>query len=288
MGLPMARNLVQAGFEVRGYARRVEVAKQAGDVGVEVRTTLPDLARDAEVLVTMVTTSEDVLEVATGDTGLYAAAAAGAVHIDMSTIDPDVSRRLAGLAAERGLDFLDAPVSGGSTGAEEGTLTVMVGGDAEVLERCRPVFDAVGQPERVFHCGPVGSGEVVKLCNNLLVGAISAATLEALAVGVRAGVSLETLVEVISVSSGGGPQLSGQLAQRGLRGQFDPGFTTALLLKDLRLVRELAHRSGEATPFLDQAISRFEASASAGNSALDYTALVTVLEREIGKRLRVG
>ena len=159
MGLPMARHLVEAGFTVSGFARSEEAARAAAAAGVEVRPKLAELAAGNEVLVTMVTTSADVLDVATREGGLYSSAEAGTVHADMSTIAPDASRRLEAAARERGVQFLDAPVSGGSTGAEEGTLTIMVGGDPAVLERCRPVFAAVGDPGRIFHCGPVGSGK---------------------------------------------------------------------------------------------------------------------------------
>ena len=235
----------------------------------------------------MLSTSSDVEEVALGPVGLVGGMKAGSVLIDMSTIAPASSRRVAQAAAARGIDCLDAPVSGGSFGAEQGTLTIMVGGSPEVLERCRPLFEAMGDPSRIFHAGPVGSGQVVKLVNNMLVGSISLATLEALLVGVRAGVDLDTLVRVIAVSSGSSLQLTGQLAQRGLRGHFEPGFMTALLLKDLGLAAELAAETGQRTPLTDVARTAFAAAVEAGHGRDDYSAILQELEQDAGVGLRL-
>jgi 3-hydroxyisobutyrate dehydrogenase-like beta-hydroxyacid dehydrogenase len=188
----------------------------------------------------------------------------------------------------RGIGFLDAPVSGGSFGAEAGSLTIMAGGDAALVERCRPLFGAMGNTERVFHTGPVGSGEIVKLVNNMLVGTISAATLEALLVGVRAGADLRTLVDVVSVSSGASIQLSGQLALRALVGEFGPGFTTDLLVKDLGLASELAATAGQETPVTDVARGLFQASQAAGHGGEDYSAVLLELEKKAGLELRLN
>jgi 3-hydroxyisobutyrate dehydrogenase-like beta-hydroxyacid dehydrogenase len=290
MGLAMARNLVGAGFAVSGWARRQETVDRGRAGGVEMRPTLAEVGAASDVVVTMVTSSTDVIEVAIGKPGaggLLDSMAQGSVLVDMSTIAPGVSRQVAAVAAGHGVGFLDAPVSGGSFGAEQGTLTIMAGGDAAVLERCRPVFAAIGDPDRLFHTGPVGSGEVAKLVNNMLVGSISAATLEALVVGVRAGVSLKTLVDVVSVSSGGSAQLTGQLAKRALVGELDPGFATELLLKDLRLAAELATEQGQQTPLTDVARQMFEASQAAGHGRQDYTALAVELARGLSQELKL-
>jgi len=287
MGLPMARNLTSAGFRVSGWARRPEAVELGRAGGIEMRPSLAEVAAASDVVITMVTTSEDVVDVATGEGGLLESMAAGSVLVDMSTVAPEVSRRGAAAAASRGVAFLDAPVSGGSFGAEQGTLTIMAGGDPAVLERCRPIFAALGDPDRLFHTGPVGSGEVVKLVNNMLVGSISAATLEALLVGVRAGVSLKTLVDVVSVSSGGSVQLTGQLAKRALVGELAPGFATDLLVKDLRLAADLASENGQDTPLTDEARRLFEASQAAGHGRQDYTALVVELAQGLSEELRI-
>jgi 3-hydroxyisobutyrate dehydrogenase-like beta-hydroxyacid dehydrogenase len=290
MGLPMARNLARTGFVVSGWARRQAGVERGRAAGIEMRRTLAEVAAASDVVVTMVTSSTDVVEVAIGKPGaggLLDSMAVGSALVDMSTVAPEVSRQVAAVAARHGVGFLDAPVSGGSFGAEQGTLTIMAGGDPAVLERCRPLFAAMGDPDRIFHTGPVGSGEVVKLVNNMLVGSISAATIEALLVGVRAGVSLKTLVDVVSVSSGGSAQLTGQLAKRALVGELDPGFATDLLLKDLRLAAELATENGQQTPLMDVARQMFEASQAAGHGRQDYTALVVQLAGGLSQELKL-
>jgi len=287
MGLPMARNLRAAGFEVSGWARRQETADRAAAEGIEMRASLAELAAQAELLITMVTTSEDVVAVCLGQGGLLESAQPGAVLVDMSTIAPETSRRLAAAAADRGVGFLDAPVSGGSFGAEQATLTIMAGGDPALVERCRPAFEAMGDSEHIFHTGPVGSGEVVKLVNNMLVGSISSATIEALVVGVAAGVSLKVLVDVISVSSGASAQLTGQLVKRALVGELEPGFATDLLVKDLRLAADLAAQTGQQIPVNDVARALFEAAQQAGHGREDYTALAIELSRRLPEGLRL-
>jgi 3-hydroxyisobutyrate dehydrogenase-like beta-hydroxyacid dehydrogenase len=287
MGLPMARNLLAAGFAVSGWARRPETAARAAAEGIEMRASPAELARVSDVVILMLTTSADVEGLCLGPEGLLESASPGSALVDMSTIAPATSRRIAEAAAGSGLGFLDAPVSGGSFGAEQGSLTIMAGGDAALVERCRPLFEAMGDPQRIFHTGSVGSGEVVKLVNNMLVGSISAATLEALLVGVRAGVPLRTLVEVLSVSSGGSTQLTGQLAKRALVGELDPGFSTDLLVKDLGLAADLARESGQRTPLTDLARELFEASQAAGHGAQDYTALAVEMAKELPEALRL-
>lgn len=285
--MAMAQNLVGAGYAVSGWARRKEAVERASAKGITMQSSLAEVARNSDVMITMVTSSDDVAAVCLGSEGLVASAAPGSLLVDMSTIAPSVSREVATAAAAKGIAFLDAPVSGGSTGAEQGTLTIMVGGEAADLERCRPLFEAMGDPERIFHAGPVGSGGIVKLVNNMLVGSISAATIEALLVGVRAGVPLRVLVDVISVSSGGSAQLSGQLAKRALAGQMAPGFTTDLLVKDLRLAAALAGESAQGTPLTDIARGLFEHSQDAGHGAQDYTALVVELSRGLSEKLEL-
>ena len=281
MGLPMARNLLAGGFQVSGWARGPATAEKASAAGIGLRATLADLARDVDFVVTMVTTSSDVEELVMADGGLLGAMRPGTVLVDMSTIAPDTSRRLALKCAARGVDFLDAPVSGGSFGAEEGTLSIMAAGDPAAFERARPLFESMGRPDRIFHTGAAGSGEVVKLVNNMLVGSIAAATLEALLLGVRAGVPLRTLVDVVSVSSGASTQLDGQLRLRGLAGHFEPGFATDLLAKDLRLALDVAAQQGKEAPFAALALKQFTDSQAAGHGRQDYSAVILEMEHGI-------
>jgi 3-hydroxyisobutyrate dehydrogenase-like beta-hydroxyacid dehydrogenase len=287
MGLPMARNLARSGYTVSGWARHPETAERAAAEGIAMRASPAELAGVSDVMITMVTTSEDVIGLCLGEGGLLESAAPGSALVDMSTIAPSVSRRVAEAAAALDIGFLDAPVSGGSFGAEQGTLTIMAGGEAGLVERCRPLFEVMGDRERVFHTGPVGSGQTVKLVNNMLVGSISAATMEALLVGVGAGVPLNTLVEVVSVSSGASAQLTGQLVKRAFAGELDPGFSTDLLVKDMQLADDLARRGGQETPLTDVARHLFEASQRAGHGDRDYTALAVEMSKEGSQKLRL-
>jgi 3-hydroxyisobutyrate dehydrogenase-like beta-hydroxyacid dehydrogenase len=159
MGLPMARNVLKAGFPLTVWARRPQSAEEIRSEGAGWADSPADLARGADVVITIVTNSPDVEELMTGAQGILTGAYDGLVVADMSTIAPSVSRDLADRAEEKGVGFLDAPVSGGTQGAQAGTLTVMAGGDAEAFERARPVLDAVGK--NVFHVGPSGSGQVI-------------------------------------------------------------------------------------------------------------------------------
>ena len=274
----MARHLVAAGYEVSGWARRTETVVEAAAAGITMTATLAEMAHDREVVITMLTASKDLIEVAIGEGGLVAQMAAGSVLVDMSTVSPEASREVAAACSARAVAFLDAPVSGGSFGALQATLSIMVGGEAATLERVRPLLEVMGDPERIFHVGPVGAGEVVKLVNNMLVGTISAATLEALLVGARAGVPVQTLVDVVAASSGGSTQLTGQLVRRGLAGDFGPGFMTDLLVKDLRLAADLAEAGGRQIPLARLALEQFEGSQRAGHGRDDYSALLLELE----------
>lgn len=284
MGAPMARNVLQAGFPLAVWARRRESAETLLSHGAEWAKSPADLARRSDVVITIVTNSPDVEEIVRGSDGLLSGAGNGLVIVDMSTISPSVSRSLAEEAAQQGVTFLDAPVSGGTQGADAGTLTIMVGGDASGLERVRPVLDALGK--NIFHVGPSGSGEVIKLVNNLLVGAIAAATAEALVLGVRAGADVEMMAKVVGASTGASWQLSNQFPLRAFTGTFKPGFMTDLLCKDLDLALTLG---GELrSPLFLTALARqlYGESQAAGYGRDDYTSLLRVLEAAAGVEVR--
>lgn len=169
-----------------------------------------------------------------GPEGLLAGMAPGTLLVDMGTTGPAMARKAAEAASRVGVRTLDAPVSGGQGGAEKGTLAIMVGGAAEDFAACRDIFEAVGNPEAIIHVGGCGMGQVMKLCNNTIAAAIGAVTAEALVMGVKAGLDLATMVQVISKSSGNSWVLSG-LPDRSLRGNFTPGFSVDLMHKDVGL-----------------------------------------------------
>ncbi len=237
MGAPMARNLVKAGFEVIAYNRTASRAEALREDGVAVAASLAEVGQAASVVITMVPDTPDVLAVVESDGGLAGAMREGSVLIDMSTISPAETRALAGRLAEHGIAMLDAPVSGGSWGAQQATLTIMVGGEAETFERCLPVFEAMGKSVTLM--GPSGMGQTTKLVNQILVAGTCAAVAEALVFAASQGADLLKTVEAVSGGAAGSWQLS-NLGPRMAQRDFAPGFMVKLQQKDLRLILEAA------------------------------------------------
>lgn len=283
MGLPMARNVMKAGFPLTVWARRPESAEAIRGEGAQWAETPRELAARCDVIVTVVTNSPDVRGLVLDD-GLLDGARPGTVIVDMSTIAPAVTRELAQHCAERDVRFLDAPVSGGTQGAEAGTLTIMVGGDGDALERARPVLEAMGK--KIFHVGPSGAGEVVKLVNNMLVGTIAAATAEALMLGVKAGADVVTMADVVGASTGASWQLANQFPLRAFSGSFKPGFMTDLLVKDLELALELGDEMQAPLALTTLARRLYGESQEHGYGREDYTSVLRVLESEAGVEVR--
>jgi len=288
MGRPMALNLLKVGHEVTIFARHPDKpeVQEVVKAGAKLAPSSRAVAIASEIVITMVPNSMQVEEVVTGPHGILEGSRKGLLIIDMSTIAPAMSRKLAELAAQKDVEFLDAPVSGGSQGAVNGTLTIMVGGEQEVFEKARPVLENMGKQENIFHVGAVGSGEVVKIINNLLCGTIAASVSEAFVLGVKAGADVETMAKVIGVSSGANWQLSNQFPLRAFNGSFQPGFMTDLLHKDLGLALDLAAEN--MTPLAMTAIARqmYEQTRAAGYRKNDYTALLKVLEQNAGVEVR--
>lgn len=235
MGSGMIRNLASAGHDVVLYARS---PSRAADLPVTLAPTVAAAVDGAELACSCVTDSDDVREVVAG---VLAAPAPPRVLVEMSTIAPAVARELAAGCAAAGVAYLDCPVSGGPSGAAAGTLAIMCGGDGEALARAAPALDAMGDPARRTHCGPVGLGLVAKLVNNLLVAVISASTAEALGAGQRAGLDPALAREVVMGASGDSWQLR-NLFPKVLAGDHEPGFTTRNLLKDLGHAESLGDR----------------------------------------------
>jgi 3-hydroxyisobutyrate dehydrogenase len=239
MGRPMLANLVKKGHAVSAY----DVAEAALDgavrAGAARAASAAAAARDAELVITILPSSSHAEAVYLGAGGVLESVARGRLCVDMSTIDPSVSRRIAEAATARGARFLDAPVSGGVPRAEDGTLAIMVGGDARDFEEARPVLAAMGA--NIIHVGPVGSGEVAKLCNNLIAGVAAVAVSEAFRIAEGFGVDPKVLTDVISKSSGNTWVMEHMHPVPGLVGKapssrdYAPGFTTDLMAKDLGL-----------------------------------------------------
>jgi len=257
MGSGMIRNLAAAGHEVRLFTR---TPSRADGLPVTLAASIAEAVDGADLACSCVTDSPDVTEVVTAMLGAEAPAP---VLVEMSTIAPAVARDLAARCAERGVAYLDCPVSGGPTGAAAGTLAFMCGGDAVALAAAVPALDAMGDPDKRVHCGPVGLGLVAKLVNNMLVATITVATAEALGTGARAGLDPALAREVVMRSSGDSWQLR-NLFPRILAGDHVPGFTVRNLLKDLGHAADLADASPEATTHARELLERVDPDADYG------------------------
>ena len=288
MGRPMTLNLLKAGHHVTLYARHPEKAEvqEVLQAGAKQAPSPRAVAMASDMVITMLPNSPEVEEVVTGEQGLLAGARKGLIIIDMSTIAPTVSRKLSELATTRGAQFLDAPVSGGSQGAVNGTLTIMVGGEKEVFEQARPVLEAMGKQENIFYVGPSGAGEIVKIVNNILCGAIAATIAESFVLGVKAGADVEAMAKIVGVSTGGSWQLANQFPLRAFNGSFQPGFMTDLLHKDLGLALELAAENQTTVPMTALTRQMYEMARAAGYGREDYTSVLKVLENMAGVEVR--
>jgi 3-hydroxyisobutyrate dehydrogenase len=239
MGRPMAANLIKKGFTVTAYDASAEALAAIVKLGAAKAGSSADAARVSDVVITILPSSANVVAAYLGEGGVLEGAAAGRLCVDMSTIDPATSRLVAATASKRGIRFLDAPVSGGVPRAEDGTLAIMVGGDGTDFDEARSVLAAMGG--NIIHVGPVGSGEVAKLCNNLIAGVAAVAVSEAFRIAEGFGVDSKVLTDVISKSSGNTfvmehmHPVPGLVAQAPASRGYVPGFTTDLMAKDLGL-----------------------------------------------------
>lgn len=288
MGRPMALNLLKAGHHVTIFARHPEKAEvqEVLQAGAKQAPSPRAVAMVSDIVITILPNSPEVEEIVLGEQGVLAGARKGLIIVDMSTIAPATSRKLGAATMARGGHFLDAPVSGGSQGAVNGTLTIMVGGAQEAFEQARPVLEAMGKKENIFYVGSQGSGEVVKLVNNILVGAIAAAIAESFVLGVKNGVDVEAMAKIIGVSAGASWQLANQFPLRAFNGSFQPGFMTDLLHKDLGLALDLAAESATVVPMTALARQLYEMARAAGYGRQDYTSLLKVLEQMAGVEVR--
>jgi len=286
MGLPMATNLVKKGFAVIAYDLNPEAVKAAASAGMKAAASAAEAVAGADLVVTMLPSSPHVELAYTGDGGVVNAARQGTLCIDMSTVDPAASRRVAAAAAERGIRFVDAPVSGGTPRAIDGTLAIMVGGSAEDFEAALPVLRAMGA--NVTHVGPVGSGEVVKLCNNLIAGVAAVAVSEAFRIAEGFGVDPKVVTEVIAKSSGHTwvmehmHPVPGLVARAASTNGYAPGFMTDLMCKDVGLAVDAA-RNLRIPLFVAPAAQQvYRLASSHGLARKDFTSVYTFLKPSAG------
>jgi 3-hydroxyisobutyrate dehydrogenase len=284
MGAPMARNLVAAGFDVRVFD--LVPALMQSITGAAATAAVEDCAKGVDVFVSMLPAGRHVEGLYLGATGVLATVAADTLLIDCSTIDAATARKVAQAAAARGVEMLDAPVSGGTGGAEAGTLTFMVGGSAAALERGRPLFAAMGR--NVFHAGASGAGQIAKICNNMLLGVLMSGTAEALALGVRNGLDPVALSEIMKQSSGGNWALNvynpypGVMEHAPAARGYTGGFLVDLMNKDLGLAQATAEQSGCAIPLGALAHSLYQLHASTHAAGqLDFSSIQWLYQPEL-------
>lgn len=283
MGAPMALNLVKAGHEVAVFdlvAAAMEAVVKAGARGAR---SAADAASGAQVVISMLPASQHVESLYLGENGLLTCIADGALVIDCSTIAPQAARKVAEAALARGLDMVDAPVSGGTGGAVAGTLTFIVGGEAAVFERARPVLEQMGK--NIFHAGASGAGQVAKIANNMMLGIQMAGAAEALALGVANGLDPVVLSDIISKSSGRNwafelynpwpGVMESAPAARGYAG----GFGVDLMLKDLGLAAEAAMGSRAVVPLGELARNLYALHSAQGNGKLDFSSIVNLIRK---------
>jgi len=288
MGRPMTLNLLKAKHHVTIYARHPEKPEiqEVINSGAKLAPSPRAVAMASDIVITMLPNSPQVEEVVAGPQGLLEGARKGLIIVDMSTIAPAVSRKLAQEASIRGVHLLDAPVSGGSQGAINGTLTIMVGGEREIFEQARPVLEAMGKKEIIFHVGHNGAGEIIKLVNQVLCGAIAAAVAESFVLGVKAGADVDTMAKIIGASTGANWQLANQFPLRAFNGSFQPGFMTDLLHKDLGLALDLAAENTVPAAMIALTRQMYEMARAEGYGRDDYTSLLKVLEHMAGVEVR--
>jgi 3-hydroxyisobutyrate dehydrogenase len=283
MGRPMARNLLKAGYALAVWNRSRPGIEELAQEGATPASSPQDVARQSDVVITMVTDSADVEAVALGPQGIIEGGRPGLVHIDMSTISPAVTRRIASRLAEKGIEMLDAPVSGGDMGAQAGTLSIMVGGKEETFQRCRPIFEALGRT--IVHCGPNGAGQTVKLCNQIVVSLNNLAMCEALVFATKAGVDTRRMLEAVGAGAASSWALL-NLAPKILDRDFRPGFKVAHQQKDLRLALEAAEQQAIPLPGTSLVHQLFAAVEAEGLGAEGTQALVKALEKLASAEVR--
>jgi 2-hydroxy-3-oxopropionate reductase len=276
MGRPMARHLLEAGFPLVVHSRSPGPVDELVRAGAVRAGSAGEAAGASDFVITMLPDTADVERVLLGEGGVASGAAAGSLVIDMSTIDPEPTRRMVEALAASGVDMLDAPVSGGEKGAVESTLSIMVGGSADGFARATPLFEAMGS--NIVHVGPSGAGQVTKACNQLVVAATIEAVAEALVLASRSDVDAAKVREALMGGFAGSKILEVH-GQRMLDRAFEPGFRARLHRKDARIVLDAARASGSPVPAFEVVAAQLDRLVDdAGRGELDHSALFTLLD----------
>ena len=285
MGRRMSQHVLEAGYNLIVHDLSKEAAQPLLEKGARWMDTPKGVAESCRVVLSCLPGPPEVEEVVYDANGLMAGWNKGDIYVDMSTNSPTTIRRVAGDAKSKGVVVLDAPVSGGTVGAEAGTLTIMVGGDVGALERVYKVLEAIG--DKIFHIGDVGCGNIAKLVNNVIAFTCNAITAECLVLGVKAGVDTKKLYEVVKASSGNNYQLEHYYPLQTFRGNFEPGFRVSLALKDMGLALALSKQYGMPMPVSTTVEQRFLEAKAAGLGEKDIRSIILQLEELAGVQVRL-
>jgi 2-hydroxy-3-oxopropionate reductase len=275
MGKPMARNLMEAGYGLVVYNRSWAAVEELAGKGAETAGSPKEVAEACNTVITMLPDSPQVEEVVTGENGVLEGVTEGTLLVDMSTISPVVTEKLAQKAREMGASMLDAPVSGGETGAEAGTLSIMVGGSQEDFERAKPLFDVMG--ETIVRVGESGTGQVVKACNQIVVALTIEAVSEALVLGSKAGASPAKVIQVLSGGLAGNKVMEAK-SENFLKHEFNPGFRLELHRKDLGIALAAGREYGVPLPVTAIVDQVLEALVAKGSGGEDHSAMLMFIE----------
>jgi 3-hydroxyisobutyrate dehydrogenase len=276
MGNPMAGNILKAGFPMTVFDKHAPAMKNLVEAGAKPAASAQEVVERSEIVLTCLPASPDVEAAYLEPGGLVERARPGMILIDLSSVLPSTPRKIEPRARERGVHFLEAPVSGGVSGARAATLAVMVGGDPEVLTRARPVLRAIGP--NIFHVGPVGAGNTVKAINNMMACVNSIAMMEGVALGVKAGLDPMTIYEVVKASSGGSKALE-RIPSALVPRKFEPGFKVRLMNKDLDTFNTIAKELHVPVSFSNVAQRYQQAAMAAGLGDQDTSVVMTIIER---------
>ncbi len=285
MGKPMAQNLMQAGYPLFFYARRPEVIQEMTAAGAVFMSSPKAVAESTAIVMTIVTADAQVREVMLGPDGVLEGAYEGQLIVDMSTISPITIREIADIAAKNGAHVMDAPVSGGDTGAKTGTLTIIAGGSREDFNRCLEILRVLGKEENIFHVGQVGTGQTVKMVNQFIGGITIAAIAEALVLGIKAGADPEEMCRVISVSSGNSALFQARAQDYLLKNYFEPAFFLDLMKKDMDIGITMAKTLNVPTPIGAAAYQMFLAASGMGMGKMDFSAVCKAIETLSGVKI---
>ncbi len=284
MGLPMAANLVRAGHRVTGLDLSGDALARLVEAGGHAGISLAEAVSEAEVVMSMLPEGRHVESVYGEDNGVFAHAPAGCLFIDSSTVHVESARKVAGLAAARGFEMVDAPVSGGVGGATAATLTFMVGGTDVGFGRAEPILQAMGKT--IVHAGGPGAGQAAKICNNMILGISMVAVCEGFALAEKLGLDAQKLFDIASKSSGQCWSLTsycpvpGPVPTSPANRGYTPGFAAAMMLKDLKLAQDVAAAAGQATPLGAEAAQLYRLFVDQGNGGRDFSALFEFLRGE--------